>query len=169
MEARESLDLTREAWEIVLTTWYEGPYGNRDGWAVYRLDRPEESSRYAIRFLDYLSRFPKEAPEDPEIHIASRFPEVGMTVEADAETIERVLRSGGAITVPFIGINHNIGVDGCTRGLRFKPEDLGYDLSWWGEGPDEWRPLTLWTEHLQDLLHAILFPEAPHYDRGEVT
>ena len=76
-------------------------------------------------------------------------------VETDEATASAWCREAAAIPVPLVGFEDNLGCDGTTYTLFAQGGFAFVNLSWWCDGPREWRPLTAWARALMERLHDL--------------
>jgi hypothetical protein len=76
-------------------------------------------------------------------------------VEIDEATTTAWCREAAAIPVPLVGFEKNLGCDGTTYTLFAESGFAFVNLSWWHDGPREWRPLTGWARALMKRLHDL--------------
>ncbi|APR86827.1 hypothetical protein A7982_12176 [Minicystis rosea] len=76
-------------------------------------------------------------------------------VEIDEALAKAWCREAAAIRVPLIDVEARMGVDGSTSTLYAESGFSSVKLSWWCDGPSEWRPLTQWAEQLMTRLEAV--------------
>lgn len=87
----------------------------------------------------------------------------------DARTTDRALRPYlrelRKLSIPPLGIDASIGIDGETFGLQTYGASDSTRLEWWCEGPREWRPFTEAAGRLRNFLDGLF--EEP-YEGGEL-
>lgn len=63
------------------------------------------------------------------------------TVEIDALDVQNGLERLHKLVLPLFTENHPGGLDGVQYEISTRDYFVGARLRWWGEGPEEWRPL----------------------------
>jgi hypothetical protein len=79
-------------------------------------------------------------------------------VEVAPSVANEWLRDLRTIRIPVGDFEEVMGLDGTGYALSLASGYTHADLSWWCEGPDEWRELVDWARRTMQALHTLTFP-----------
>jgi hypothetical protein len=76
------------------------------------------------------------------------------TIKISDPRFKDLIELPASIPITLINQPPEWGLDGSTYGLRKRGFWAGFQLNWWGNGPEAWRELTSWAETFIKIVDA---------------
>jgi hypothetical protein len=140
--------------------WHYPAFDAYRSWSVFELSRRREPASLLVRQVTWDRLHDCQRLRNPLLGLQEGFhshPKIEVRDRPlDASELAARLAAAHSVSVPIVGRDRGITLDGVTFG--YEEEDGSPRLEWWCDGPAEWREFTTWAREMMQWLHETCAP-----------